>query len=989
MAVRIEVLFKPGVNDALGNSVKKRVEDAFGLRLARVRTIDVYTFDAQLTESELSRLGSELLADPVIQEFSAGKPAGAGFDWIVEVGFKPGVTDNIGHTAKAASEDVLQKPLGGDVYYSRQYLFNGATLSHPQVEEMTATLLANEVVDRWMISDAASWDPDAGFGSPVPRVTLRHTPEVKEIGLNVGNKGLEQLSADRLLALDVREMKAIRAYFAQPSVAEERAAQGLPKGPTDVELECLAQTWSEHCKHKIFNAKISYSDDETGGSRRINSLFKSFIRKSTEKTAKKVGWLVSVFTDNAGIIKFDDSWNLAMKVETHNSPSALDPYGGALTGIVGVNRDVMGTGRGARLIANTDVFCFADPDYAGLLPKRLHHPRRVFQGVVRGVEHGGNKLGIPTVNGSIVFDDRYLGKPLVYCGTVGIMPARVCDGDSAEKSVGCGDVAVMVGGRVGLDGIHGATFSSQVLCEGTPATVVQLGDPITQKRMMDFLLEARDACLYSSITDNGAGGLSSSVGEMAQSSGGCEIDLGSPPLKYPGLDPWEILISESQERMTVAVPPHKLQEFLALAARRGVECTPVGTFTNSGRFVCTYRGKAVASLSMAFLHDGVPQMRLSARWKKKTNPEPDFPDEADHTATLASLLSRLNICSKEFVVRQYDHEVQGGSVVKPFMGEKNDGPSDAAVIRPLLDSTQGVVISHGIVPRYGDIDAYWMAACAVDEALRNFVATGGSLSRVACLDNFCWPDPVQSDKTPDGEYKLAQLVRANQALHDFTVAYKMPLISGKDSMKNDYSGDGVKISIPPTLLVSAVGKIDDVYRATTIDAKHAGDIVYVLGTTKPEMGGSEFYAMKKFVGNSVPKVDAKAAYSLYRALEKAMRRGLVASCHDCSDGGLAVALAETAFSGMLGMKIDLFVVPREGVSRNDHLLFSESPGRFVVTVPRGSAAKFDRLMMNQPVGKVGEVLADGKFVVTGLDGHVVVDSDVSALKEAWKGTLDW
>lgn len=987
MAERIYVGFREGVVDAPGNSVKRRACEDFALPVSSVRTVDVYTFDFHLSTGELSRLGRELLADPVTQEHGAGRPLARAFSWVVEVGFKPGVTDNVGATAKEAAADLLGRKLEGGVYTSRQYFFSG-NLARAQIEMVASKLLSNELIERRMICDAASWNAEKGFGVFVPKVALAHEPKVEEVKLDVRNKTLLKLSSERLLALELREMKAIQKYYRKPDVVGERAKLGLPAGPTDVELECLAQTWSEHCKHKIFNAAIKY-DDGSGKARRINSLFKSYIRKSTGRIAKKVDWLVSVFVDNAGVFKFNDSWNLAMKVETHNAPSALDPYGGALTGIVGVNRDVMGTGRGARLILNTDVFCFADPCFSGEIPSRLHHPKRVFEGVRKGVEHGGNKLGIPTVNGSIVFDDRYLGRPLVYCGTAGIMPAKVCGEGSSEKTVRPGDLAVMVGGRIGRDGIHGATFSSQELSEVSPVTAVQLGDPITQKRMMDFLLEARDACMFKAITDNGAGGLSSSVGEMAQLSGGCEIWLDKPPLKYSGLNPWEILVSESQERMTVAVAPEKWGEFSSLAERRGVECTQVGAFNASGRFVCTFNGKTVALLDMEFLHEGVPQMKLSAKWKEKKNPEPEFADEADHSQNILALLSRLNICSKEYVVRQYDHEVQGGAVVKPLMGAENDGPSDAGVVKPLLEGNEGVVVSHGICPRYSDIDAYWMAACAIDEALRNYVATGGSLSRVACLDNFCWCDPVQSERTPDGEFKLAQLVRANQALYGLTLAYRMPLISGKDSMKNDFTSGGKKISIPPTLLVTAVGKIDDVYKAVTIDAKAAGDLVYVLGATKNELGGSEYYALKGFVGNGVPKVDAKAAYKLYLALEKAISKGLVASCHDCSDGGLGVALAEAAFAGMLGMSVDLRLVPREGVERNDSLLFSESQSRFVVTVSPGNAAKFERALKGNAFAKVGSVNDSGRLVVAGLNGAKAVDADIVGLKKAWKKTLGW
>jgi phosphoribosylformylglycinamidine synthase II len=807
----------------------------------------------------------------------------------------------------------------------------------------------------------------------------KHTPSVMEIDLNVSDKILRDMSSQKLLALNIAEMKAIQGYFNDESVTRERKDFGLAL-PTDVEIEVLAQTWSEHCKHKIFNSQITYSDEKE--SRVINSLYSTYIKRATKEINKP--WLVSVFTDNAGVIKFNDDYNLVMKVETHNTPSALDPYGGAITGIVGVNRDPLGTGIGARLIFNTDVFCFASPFYDREMPPRLLHPKRIFEGVRRGVEHGGNKSGIPTVNGCIVFDERYLGKPLVYCGTGGIMPSMINGKPSHLKEINNGDLIVMTGGRIGKDGIHGATFSSLVLDEDSPVTAVQIGDPITQKKMVDFLLEARDRGLYNSITDDGAGGLSSSVGEMAQMSGGCLIELDKCPLKYPGLDPWEILLSESQERMTLAVSPEKIDEFLVLAGTRDVEATVIGTFTDSGKFHVKYGDKNVAYMDMDFLHNGLPEMKLNARWIPRRFEEPVI-EIFDLEMTLKTLLSRLNICSKEYVIRQYDHEVQAGSVIKPLTG---DGPSDAAVIRPLLDSMEGVVVANGICPRYGDIDTYHMTACAIDEAVRNHIAVGGSFDHLAGLDNFCWCDPEKSEKTPDGEYKLAQLVRANMALYDYTKAYGVPCISGKDSMKNDYQIGGRKISIPPTVLFSTIGKIDDVRKAVTMDVKRPNDRVYVLGMTRDELGASEYYASLGFIGNDVPRVNALSARKLYIALEKSINEGVVASCHDCSDGGLGVALAESAFSGGLGMTIKLTKVPVENIRRSDTILFSESQSRFVVTVAPENVVRFEALMKGTVFADVGVVTKQQDLTV--MDGEkVVLHAGIDELKEAWQKTLRW
>jgi phosphoribosylformylglycinamidine synthase len=955
-----------------------------------VATIEVYTVDGDLTPAELEAAARGPLSDPVIQEAAVSRSLASGFDWLIEVGFRPGVTDNVGKTAAEALGLLTGKAVR--VYTSRQYAIRRTQtgpLTRGEAERIASELLANELIQRFELIDGRGWDPAAGRPPYVPRVLGQENPRTRRIDLNVSDEALLKISQEGVLALTLEEMRILRDYLRNPDVLAKRRAVGLDHLMTDAELECLAQTWSEHCKHKIFNARIAY-DDGTGAVREIDSLFVSCIKRATGEIRARLGkddWCLSVFSDNAGIIRFNDDWNLVFKVETHNSPSALDPYGGALTGIVGVNRDPFGCGRGAKLIFNTDVFCFAPPDYDRPLPKRILHPRRICEGVREGVEHGGNKSGIPTVNGCIVFDERYLGKPLVYCGTGGIMPARIQGEATHTKEILAGDLIVMTGGRIGKDGIHGATFSSEELHEGSPVTAVQIGDPITQKKMTDFLLAARDRGLYRAITDNGAGGLSSSVGETARLAGGCELDLARAPLKYAGLNPWEILISESQERMTLAVPPAKIDAFLDLARRMDCEATVLGTYTDTGWFHIRHGEETVVYLDMDFLHDGLPQMRLTAVWQPPRHEEPEIPADVDLGAGLRAMLGRLNICSKESVVRQYDHEVQGGSVVKPLTGAANDGPSDAAVLRPLLDSFEGVVVANGICPRYSDIDAYAMAACAIDEAVRNAIAVGAPLDRLAGLDNFCWCDPVASERNPDGAYKLAQLVRANQALYDVTTAYGVPCISGKDSMKNDYQIGEVRISIPPTLLYSTLGKIDDVRTAVTMDAKQAGDGVYVLGLTRRELGGSEWYALHGAVGNTVPQVDAHSARTRYEALHRAIRGGLVASCHDCADGGLGVALAEAAFAGGLGMEIDLAAVPADGLLRDDELLFSESASRFVVTVSPEKAAAFEAQMAGTGFARIGTVTAERVLKIRGTAGQRLVEEELAALKAAWQAPL--
>ncbi|MGE5253806.1 MAG: phosphoribosylformylglycinamidine synthase subunit PurL [Planctomycetaceae bacterium] len=992
MAYRVEVGLKPSIRDARGEKIKRRIIDDLKIPVVAVRSVDIYTVDVSLSRDELEKVATGPFLDPVIQNYSIGKPFEADFDWAIEVGYKPGVTDNVGRTAREAVEILLQRKLkpGEGVYTSVLYFLKGLLARH-QAESIATNLLANTLIQRFEVKDRKSWDPETGMGVTVPKVTGRNQVRVEELNLQVSDEELMRISSRRVLALSLKEMRALQQYAQNPARLAERKKVGLAEHLTDCEVEALAQTWSEHCKHKIFNARIDYTDDR-GEVQRIDSLFDSYIKKSTDEIRKAMGekdWCVSVFKDNAGVMKFNQDWNLVFKVETHNSPSALDPYGGALTGIVGVNRDPFGTGKGAKLIFNVDTFCFAPPDYSKPLPPRLLHPKRIYEGVREGVEHGGNKSGIPTVNGSIVFDDRYAGKPLVYCGTGGIMPRLIRGEPSHQKEARPGDFIVMTGGRIGKDGIHGATFSSEELHEESPTSAVQIGDPITQKRMTDFLLRARDEGLYHAITDNGAGGLSSSVGEMARDCNGCQMSLERAPLKYAGLDPWEILLSEAQERMTLAVPPDKIDRFTEMAGRMEVEATILGKFTDTGKFHILYDGKTVAYVDMEFLHNGYPKMELRAKWEQKKYREPHFSDPQDLTSTLKQVLSRYNVCSKESVVRQYDHEVQAGSAVKPMVGASNDGPGDASVLRPILNSWEGVAVSSGICPRYSDIDTYHMMACAIDEGIRNNIAVGGNLKHMAGLDNFCWCDPIQSEKTPDGEYKLAQLVRANRALYEYTRAFGVPCISGKDSMKNDYLIGSTKISIPPTVLFSVVSVIPDVRRCVTMDAKRANDLVYLMGETRAELGASEYYAMHGFVGNQVPRVVAEKAKKLYQALSSAMEKGLVASCHDCSDGGLGVALAEVSFAGALGMEVDLRKVPASGVDRNDTLLFSESPSRFVVTVRPENQKAFEECLKGNLFAPVGRVLGGKNFIITGLQGAVVVRTDIDELKETWKKPLQW
>ena len=1000
MLYRIEIGPRPDLADIQGQSTARAIKSALGVEVKAVWQLKIFTVDG-LEEGEVRRLVDEgIWHDPILQVASitplplrTPKP-----DWFVEVGFRPGVTDNEARTARDTAALVLERDREGiHVYTAVQYQFVSADtpLTLETVKGIAEDQLCNGLIQRYRIKSAAEWEAEPGFAPQAAKVTGAASSQVDIIELSaMDDSRLMEMSRANTWALNLTEMKTIRDHFADEDEAKRRAALDLPANPTDLEMEVMAQTWSEHCKHKIFASKVAYENKETGRKENIDNLYKTCIRDTTARIREQLGdedFCRSVFKDNAGVIAFSDEWDACIKVETHNSPSALDPYGGALTGIVGVNRDPMGTGMGANLLCNTDVFCFASPFYDKELPPRLLHPRRVFEGVRCGVEHGGNKSGIPTVNGSIVFDERYLGKPLVYCGTVGMLPARLKNGQPGwKKKAEVNDCIVMVGGRIGKDGIHGATFSSEELNENSPATAVQIGDPITQRKMYDFILRARDMGLYHAITDNGAGGLSSSVGEMAEDTGGCVLDISLAPLKYDGLRPWEILVSEAQERMTLAVPKEHVTFFCKMAKEMDVEATVLGHFTDSGFFEVRYGDRVVGSIGMDFMHDGVPQLSLKAAWERPEHKDVALDDASVEQGNfLKAMLGRLNICSKEYVIRQYDHEVKGGSVIKPLCGVERDAPADAGVLRPVLTSEMGLVVSHGICPRYSDYDTYWMMANAMDEAIRNAVCVGGNPDFMAGVDNFCWCDPVESERTPDGQYKMAQLVRACKALQHFSLAYGVPCISGKDSMKNDYMNAGIKISIPPTVLFSVIGVINNVVATQTSDFKKKGQAIYMFGATRRELGGSEAALELGLSGGMIPTVDAQTALPRYRAIHGLMGQRAISACHDCSDGGLAVALAEMCIGGRLGCDIDLDLVPVCGAPMSlTELLYSESASRMIVTVRPDITPILDVLGQWQICRRIGTVTDDGVMTVR-TGSSTVISEKVDDLARAFKKTLDW
>ncbi len=949
--LRVEVSVKPGLPDPRGEALKADIHDLGIGTIQIVRVSDVYLLEGELSHKGLEIICRELLADPVVEQYSIGeKPLVAPDDaHAIEVAYNPGVMDPVEESVSKGVLDLGINTVESVKTAKRYYLWG--ELSASDIELISGKLLVNSVIQHVVTSQERVSLPPATYSFSREEVDL----------LSLDDNGLTRLGRELWLTTD--ELKHIQGYFS-----------GLGRNPTDVELETLAQTWSEHCKHKTFKARIRL------GKEVIDNLLQSTIMRVTEELNRP--WCLSTFKDNSGVIDFDGRHALCFKVETHNHPSAIEPYGGASTGLGGVIRDPLGTGLGSKPIANTDVFCFAPPDFPHeRLPAGVLHPRRVLKGVRAGVADYGNRLGIPTLNGAILFDERYLGNPVVMCGTIGLMPKGAAQMGKQKPN----DLVVVVGGRTGRDGIHGVTFASALLTgesEAVSASSVQIGNPITEKKFIDVLLRARDKGLYRRITDCGGGGLSSAVGEMAAETG-VRVHLEKVPLKYSGLSYREIWLSESQERMLLAVPPDSAEELISLFASEDVEATVIGEFTGDKRLKLFYQDNLVCDLDMEFLHHGLPQLEREAVWQPIHYPEPDFAEPPDLGSDLKKILGSWNVCSKEWVIRQYDHEVQGGSILKPLVGLSNDGPGDAAVIRPVLDSEMGVVISNGINPRYGDIDPYWMAASAVDEALRQVIAVGGSLKKVALLDNFSWGNPEKPDR-------LGGLVRAAQGCADIALAYGTPFISGKDSLYNEYETGTESICIPPTLLISAMAVMEDVGRVVSMDSKKEGDLIYIVGTTYNELGGSHYYAAHGFTGNRVPKVNPEKGKKIMDSLSAAVEKGLVKACHDLSEGGIGVAAAEMAFAGGLGMKLYLDKVPLgEPIARNDAILFSESNTRFIVEVVPEDSQQFEEAMKGVALAAIGEVTGSDKFEVYGLGEEKLVSVSLMELKGAWQKPLGW
>jgi phosphoribosylformylglycinamidine synthase len=946
MPIRIEVhsLHTSSADAILEGAAALGIGGLQGCTIARL-----YFIENDLTAAEIDQLCTLLLVDPVTEQATWRHIDAPTTDTppadshVVEVTYRPGVTDvPARELARGMAEIGL---VGGEVVTGTRYELRG-DLDENAVRRLARQLLSNETVQHFSLEPTVPH-----FGA-----AAQASGQVESIPLEgLSDDELVALSRRRLLSLDLNEMRAIKEFYAQ-----------INRAPTDVELETLAQTWSEHCVHKTFRAEIDFTwQDSTGktiSNEIVDGLLRTYIRAATD--AVYPAWLRSAFVDNAGIIAFDDSHDLAFKVETHNHPSALEPFGGANTGVGGVVRDILGVS--ARPIAATNVLCFGPQDYPhSQLPAGLLHPQRIASGVVAGIGDYGNKLGLPTVNGAVLYDEGYLGNPLVFCGCAGLLPTG-----SHPTVAQAGDHVVVLGGRTGRDGLHGATFSSAELTHDTSETAgsaVQIGDPITEKGLIELIEAARDASLYTAITDCGAGGLSSAVGEMGEALG-VDVELTNVTLKYPGLVPWEIWLSEAQERLVLAVPTANLPRLQELAKLWDVEVSILGTFTGDGDLRVRYAGDIVADMPMEFLHDGLPRRHLNALWRDSTQATVDPTITGAPNDLLLRMLADPNIASKERIVRRYDHEVRGGTLVRPFGGPKMDGPNDAAVLKPLgtWEHNKAFALSAGINPQIGRNDPYAMAISVIDEAIRNAVAVGADPDQLAILDNFCWGNPTLADR-------LGALVRTCQGCYDAALAYRTPFISGKDSLYNEFNGT----PIPGTLLISAIAIVPDMNHVVTAPLKRAGNWLYLVGTTQDELGGSLLHALFDSTAGRAPTLPENALNN-YRALHQAMRAGLIRSCHDLSEGGLALALAEMALGGRLGIHAE---IASQGLSPLT-LLFAESNGRLVIEVEPDDALALETHLTHVPLTRLGTV-SDAPTLSIAVDGAPQINLPVEQLVSAW------
>src|SRR3989344_2527139 len=923
--------------DLKGQGVSQEAQRAIGVPgLEKVRTARVYRLEG-ITEYDAQRLAETLFCEPIDQEYTLNEPIITDAQNIVEVAYKPGVMNPETSSIIKSAQDLGINMIAADS--STEYGVYGS-VGLEQVNEIVDRLLINKIVERVI------------YERPKTLIITGEPGSVKTIPIRgASSEHLLVLSKDKLF-LDLAEMQTVQDYFVE-----------LGRDPTDCELEIIAARWSEHCGHKTFRAKVI-----------VDGVEKPPLFTRISETARKYfgDIVVSAFDDNSGVMRFYEGQAICGKVETHNSPSAIEPYGGAMTGSGGVFRDILGTGQGAKVIISTDMFCFAPPDLdSSKLPQGTLRPDYLQRRVVAGVRDYGNRMGIPTNNGSVHYHEDFRAKPTIIVGAYGILPE--IKAQKGEPKIN--DLVVAIGGKTGRDGIHGATFSSGEMTDQTinvNSSAVQIGNAIEEKRMADAIIEARDKDLIRAITDCGAAGFSSAIGEMGENTG-VTIDISKAPLKYPGLAPWEIWLSESQERMVTAVDPRNIEEFLAVCKKYNVEASILGQFDGSNKLTVRFGDQIVVDLDYPFLKDGLPQRVMTAHWEKPKFDEivPEMP--SDWVDTLKRVLSHGNVCSKEPIIRQYDHGVQGTNALPPFSGENFDGPNDAVILTPILGKEYGVVSSHGMNPILNRIDPYWGSVWATAEAMANYVAVGGDPDQSVLVNNYIWPFP--------DEESMGSLDRSVDAVVDCMNALRRPVISGKDSLSSTYRGkDGQLIKIPPVLCMSVFGRIPNVEQTVTSDIKREGSSLYLVGALDVSMGGSTYYDINGLVGNEIPKVDLEILPRVLRGVHQAIKSGKVLACHDVSEGGVISAVAEMAFGGDCGAQLDLDAQ----ILRPDMFLFNETAGTFIVEVEDEESAK--RLFGDLPHIKLGKTLSDKNISVRTEEGELFSIS-TDELKQAWQEPL--
>jgi phosphoribosylformylglycinamidine synthase II len=936
MIQEVQVIARAGISDSRGDEILYEIHHALGIKsVERVRTARVFRFES-ISEDSARFLAERLLAEEIFQSFCVNEKVISDAAFVIEVAYKPGVMNpEAASLMKSASDLGVEGLIAADSAW--QYGFYGRLISEADIKRIVNSLLVNATVE-YVVQEKPKTlviQGDPGRSEIVP---VRF----------MNDSQLIELSRDKLF-LTLEEMKVIQNYFFS-----------IDRDPTDCEIEIIAQTWSEHCGHKTFKARLLVDDIEK------KPLLKR-LRDATEESRHPL--VLSAFVDNSGVMEFYDGMAICGKVETHNSPSAIEPYGGAMTGSGGVFRDIAGTGLGARVVASTDMFCFAPPDLTeGDIPPGCLHPHYLLRRVVAGVRDYGNRMGIPTNNGSLHFHSDFRAKPTVIVGAYGILPAASCQKGTPEQ----GDLVIAMGGRTGRDGIHGATFSSGEMTDRTiavNASAVQIGHPIEEKRMFDAILIARDEGLIRAITDCGAGGFASAVGEMGAEIG-ARIALDDAPLKYPGLSPWEILLSESQERMVLAVAPEQAERFFEICRGYNVEAVVLGVFTGDNHFSATYEGREVMSLDMNFLHDGLPQRIMKACWKRPVFSEPEIVAPSDWPGLYKKVMGHLNVCSKEPIVRLYDHGVQGTNALPPFAGVKGDGPNDAVILTPILGKPYGMVISHGLNPVLNQINPYYGSLWAAAEAVSNAVASGANPREMVLIDNFIWPFP--------DEELLGALDMAVDACVDFVSATGMPFISGKDSLSSTYRGkDGTVIKIPPVLCVSAFGRIPDAAKTVSADFKETGNhIVLIGGRDSSEMAGSVYCQIQSSIGNSLPRIKPDELMRVLEALYNAISSGKLKACHDISEGGLAAALAEMCFGGGAGANIKI-----PGGENAINFLFNETAGCFLAEI---SAGLEPGEIFGEIPHKIIGLTSPDHFISVEQSGELLFIQDLDDLKTAWQ-----